>query len=407
MKRRRFLASGLATVGPMLLPHRLIAGDKKPSETPNIVGIGVGGMGGAYLNNLEKTCKVVALADVDLLNHAAKTVAHYSNAKTYVDYRKLLEKEKSIDGVVVGTPDHTHAEIVLAALDLGKPVYCAKPLTRTIAEARAVTKKAAEANVATQMSIQWNAKEAHRLIAEWIADGAIGQVTEVHTWSNRPVWPQALERPTDTPPIPKGMNWDLWLGPAPKRPFHSAYHPFKWRGWLDFGCGALGDMGCHHMDPIFRALHLKNPISVEAESTPTFTETFPKEATATYQFPARDHMPPVKLVWYDGNRKPARPAELEEGRKMSDHYGGTLYVGDRGKILTGGLGDGPRLIPEEKMKNYQRPAKTLERSPGHYEEWAAAIKGGPKCGADFSYGGPLTEAVLLGNEAILKGRQVL
>lgn len=405
MRRRSFLKRTFSATAPLVLPSGFLRGDEKPSDLPVIVGVGVGGMGGAYLGNLEKTCKVVALADVDLQNHAAKIAAHYAGATTYVDYRKLLEKEKHIDGVVVGTPDHTHAEIVLAALDLGKAVYCAKPLTRTIEEARKVTEKAKEVKVATQMSIQWNAKDAHRLIAEWIADGAIGKVTEVHTWSNRPVWPQAIERPKDTPALPKGLNWDLWLGSAPKRPFHPAYHPFKWRGWIDFGCGALGDMGCHHMDPIFRALKLQKPVSVEAEATKRFKETFPKESTVTYQFPARgENWPAVKLMWYDGNRTPPRPPELEEGRRFGDHFGGTLYIGDKGKILTGGLGDGPRIIPEEKMKAYTQPAKTLKRSPGHYQEWVDAIKGGAKCGADFAYGGPLTETVLMGNDAILKGQ---
>ncbi len=400
MNRRSLLRQGALAGAPLILPRRLIAGGPTPpsSETLNLAGVGVGGMGGNYLSNLASQ-NIVALADVDS-KKAAEVFEQYPKASRYEDFRILLEKEKHIDGVVIGTPDHTHAVIALAALELGKHVYCAKPLTRTIAEAREVTRRAKEAKVATQMSIQWNAKESHRLLAEWIADGAIGSVTEVHTWSNRPIWPQGLHRPTETPPVPAHLHWDLWLGPASQRPYHPAYHLFKWRGWWDFGCGALWDMGCHHFDPIFRSLRLTAPTSVRAEASEHFPETAPKAATITYAFPARGDWPPVKLVWHDGGHEPARPPELEEGRKMSDSFGGTLYIGSRGKILTGGLADSVRLIPEEKMKAYQRPNTSLKRSPGHYQEFIDACKGGDPAGAEFGYGGALTEAVLLGNVAL-------
>lgn len=399
MKRRSFLRNTSVMGFPMVLPSHLIRGAQAPSGTLHLAGVGVGGMGANYLRELASE-KIVALADVDS-KKAADTFKTYPQATRYEDFRDLLEKEKHLDGVVIGTPDHTHAVVAMAALDLGKHVYCAKPLTRTLAEARAVTQRAAEVNVATQMSIQWNAKESHRLLAEWIADGAIGQVTEVHTWSNRPIWPQGLERPQETPPVPAHLNWDLWLGPAPERPYHPHYHPFKWRGWWDFGCGALGDMGCHHFDPIYRSLRLTAPTAVEAAAdVKTFAETAPPAATITYHFPEREGFAPVKVVWYDGGREPARPPELEADRKMSDTFGGTLYLGDRGKILTGGLADGVRLIPETKMRAYQRPQATLKRSPGHYQEFIGACKGGPPAGANFAYGGPLTEAVLLGNVAL-------
>ena len=400
MKRRSFLHLGAAASGPLILLRRVMGGAEAPppSETLNLAGVGVGGMGANYLSQLASQ-NIVALADVDS-KKAAKTFSLYPKATRYVDFRVLLEKEKHIDGVVIGTPDHTHALIALSAMDLGKHVYCAKPMTRTIHDARTVTKRAAETGVATQMSIQWNAKDSHRVLSEWIADGAIGDVTEVHTWSNRPVWPQGLNRPQDTPPVPEHLNWDLWLGPAPARPYHSSYHPFNWRGWWDFGCGALGDMGCHHFDPIFRSLKLTAPTSVFAECSESFAETAPKQSTITYQFPARGERPALKVVWYDGGRMPERPAELEEGRKMSDQFGGTLYVGKKGKILTGGLADTVRIIPEEKMKAYKRPEPSLARSEGHYQEFITACKGGPAAGANFSYGGPLTETVLLGNVAI-------
>lgn len=405
MKRRSFLRVGsavtAASVGaPLILPSRVLGrGDAKPpSETLNLAGVGVGGMGANYLSNLSSE-NIVALADVDS-QKAAKVFQHYAKATRYEDFRRLLEKEKHIDGVVIGTPDHTHAVVAEAAIDLGKHVYCAKPLTRTVREARHITKKAADAGVATQMSIQWNAKDSHRMLTEWIAEGAIGAVTEVHTWSNRPIWPQGLARPKDRPPVPDHLNWNLWLGPAPQRPYHPAYHPFKWRGWWDFGCGALGDMGCHHFDPIFRSLELTAPTAITSQADAAFQETAPKASTITFEFPSRGQRPPVKVVWYDGGREPPRPPELEEGRKMSDTFGGTLYMGDKGKILTGGLADSVRLIPEERMKAYQRPEPSLPRSPGHYEEFITACKGGPAAGANFAYGGPLTEAVLLGNVAL-------
>lgn len=405
MKRRQFLSTSLTASAPLLLPSGVrAAGVSSPNAELNLAGIGIGGMGGNYLRNLESE-NIVALCDVDS-KYAAETFARYPKAKRYVDFRVLLETEKAIDGVVVGTPDHTHAVIVLAALQSGKHVYCAKPLTRTVAEARQVAEAAAGAKVATQMSIQWNAKEDHRLIAEWIADGAIGDVREVHTWSNRPIWPQGIERPAETPAIPETLNWDLWLGPAPKRPYHSAYHPFNWRGWWDFGCGALGDMGCHHLDPIFRALQLSAPLTIEAETSDRHPETAPKSSTITYHFPERGERPPVKLVWYDGGRMPERPEELEPGREMSDQFGGTLYVGSKGKLLTGGLGDGPRLIPESAMQAYRRPERTLQRSPGHYEEFVLACKGGPAAGAAFDYGARLTETALLGNVAIRAGHKL-
>ena len=407
MNRRQLLARSATALSPLILPRHVLGGvgQKAPSETLNLAGIGIGGMGANYLSNLNSQ-NIVALADADS-KKAAKTFSQYPKATQYEDFRVLLEKEKHIDGVVIGTPDHTHAVIALAAIELGKHVYCAKPMTRTIAEARLVTAKAKAAGVATQMSVQWNAKESHRLLAEWIADGAIGKITEVHTWSNRPIWPQAIDRQTEVYKVPKHLNWNLWLGPAPRRAYHPAYHPFKWRGWWDFGCGALGDMGCHHFDPIFRALQLTAPASVIADVDGVHVETAPRASTITYQFPKRGAQPALKLVWYDGGRKPERPAELEKDRKMSDSFGGTLYIGSKGKILTGGLADGPRLIPERAMQSYSRPQPTLERSPGHYEEFIRACKGGPKAGANFDYGGPLCESVLLGNVAIRSAGQLL
>jgi predicted dehydrogenase len=249
------------------------------------------------------------------------------------------------------------------------------------------------------MSVQKDASEAHRLLCEWIWAGAIGAVSEVHIWSNRPIWPQGLERPNDTPPVPRHLDWDLWLGPAPERPYHPAYHPFKFRGWWDFGTGALGDMGCHGLNPIFKALRLGHPLTVQADSTKLFPETAPKASTVHYEFPARGDLPSVALTWYDGGRKPEKPAGLENTR-LGANYGGILFIGSDGMIACDGLGGSPRLVPEEKMQAFRRPPKALPRSVGHYKEWIAACKGGPPAGCHFGVGGPLTEVVLLGNVAI-------
>ncbi len=266
------------------------------------------------------------------------------------------------------------------------------------------------------MGNQGMAFEGNRLINEWIADGAIGPVREVHVWSDRPThlgtkslyWAQAIERPTNTPEVPKDLDWDLWLGPAPWRPYHPAYVPFTWRGWWDFGSGGLGDMGIHNIAPAFSAMKLGAPTSVCASSTPVFPETLPLACCVHCEFPARGEMPPVKLHWYDGGLLPARPEELEDGRELNKEDG-LLFVGERGKILVEGWGgNSPRLIPESKMQAYKRPAKTLPRSIGHHQEWIAACKGRevvPR--SKFDFAGPLTEAVLLGTICVRLGGRKL
>jgi len=284
----------------------------------------------------------------------------------------------------------------MTAIGQGKHVYCEKPLTQTIEQAQLVADAAAKAGVATQMGIRGQASEGMRRIQEMIADGAIGDVREVHLWTNRPTqkhgWAQGIDRPKEAHAIPASLDWDLWLGPAPTRPYHPAYHPFKWRGWWDFGTGALGDMGCHILDVAFRALKLGYPETVHAVSTPVNKETFPLGSIVTYEFPKRGSLPPVTLTWYDGGLKPERPDELEDGRKMPD--GGVLFIGDKAKMLEG------RIIPESKMGEYTPAPKTLPRSPGHYVEWVEACKGGKSAGANFDYSSLLTQVVLMGNVAL-------
>jgi len=408
VSRRRFISGALAAASTiMVVPCHVLGrgGAKSPNEKLNIAGIGVGGQGASDLSQMESE-NIVALCDVDSA-YAARTFKRYPKAQVFKDYRKMLEERKDIDAVVVATPDHQHAIIAMAAIKAGKHVYCEKPLTHTVWEARQLAQAAREHKAATQMGNQGQASEETRRLCELIWDGAIGPVREVHVWTDRPsnglfnvYWPQGVPRPNDTPAVPGTLDWELWLGPAPQRPYHPAYAPFVWRGWWDFGTGALGDIGCHALDPVFRALKLGPPLSVEASSTRVNDETYPLASMVTYQFPGRGDMPPLKLAWYDGGCRPSRPEELEAGREMGAN--GHLFIGDKGKILTQ-PGESRRrytLLPESRAKEYGEPPKKLPRSVGHYQEWIGACKGGPPGGSNFDWAGPLTEAVLLGNVAL-------
>jgi predicted dehydrogenase len=411
--RRKFIgAASAAAAGMMVVPRHVVGATQKkkaPSDTVNIACVGVGGMGFSDVRGV-RTENVVALCDVDdeqmarllrsdRLEPAEK--AMYEKAAKYRDFRRLLEKEKGIDAVTVTTPDHTHAVIAMAAIKLGKHVYVQKPLTHTIKEARLLAQAAKEAKVVTQMGNQGHAGEGARLICEWIWDGAIGDVHEVHCWTNRPIWPQGIDAPKEIPSVPSTLDWDVWLGPAPFRPYHPAYHPFKWRGLWHFGTGALGDMGAHIYDQPFWALKLKSPISVQASSTPFTKDYYPWAEVVTYEFAAREGMGPVTLTWWDGGLMPPRPPELEPGRKMGDDDGGVLFRGSKGLLMCGVYGENPRLVPESRMQEYARPEKTIPRSSGIRLEWIEAIKKGEKSTTDFAYSGPLTEAMLLANVAVL------
>jgi predicted dehydrogenase len=318
----------------------------------------------------------------------------------------MIDKEaKNVDAVTVGTPDHIHAVAAMAAIRAGKHVYCQKPLTHTLFECRALTKAAHEAGVMTQMGNQGHASEGSRLTNEWIQAGVIGDVREVHTWSDRAgrLWKQGIPAPTDTPPVPETLDWNLWLGPAKERPYHSAYAPFAWRGWRDFGTGALGDMGCHIIDHPVWALELGAPTTVEARTTldgsfladgsPNF-DSYPIAATIHYEFPARGDKPPVSLTWYDGGLMPPTPNEMPSGQQLPDN--GVLYVGSKGKMYHGSHGGMPQLLPAELHEEAKKVPQSMERSPGHYEEWTNACKGGPRPVSNFDYAGPMTETVLLG-----------
>ncbi len=411
LSRRRFVKSAAAVAAFTIVPRHVLGGARQvpPSEKLNIAGIGVGGQGAGDIQNVSSE-NIVALCDVDR-RQAAATIKKFPQARQYSDFRVMLEKEdKNIDAVVVATPDHVHAVATMMAIKIGKHVYCEKPLTHSMYEAREIAKAARAAKVATQMGNQGHSGEGIRLICEWIWDGAIGPVREAHVWTTHAVWPQGMERPKETPPVPEGLDWDLWLGPAPHRPYHPAYVPALWRGWWDFGTGGLGDMGCHNLDAAFWALKLGAPSSVEASCSifvptitwdkPFNTESYPQASIVRYEFPAREGMPPLELTWYDGGLMPRRPKELENGRRLGDKLGGAIFIGDKGTLISDSYANSPRLIPESRMKEYKRPGRTIPRSVGHHKEWIEACKGGKPAGSNFDYAGPLTEIVLLGNIAV-------
>ena len=425
LSRRAFLGGAVAA-GALLtqacksfsiVPRHVIGGPHftPPSEKLQIALIGVGGMGAWAVGATEGETHV-AYCDVDDAR-AADTYEKYPNVKRYKDFRVMLEKEDAnIDAVAISTPDHIHAPAAMMAIKMGKHVFCQKPLTHSIYEARELAKATREHGVMTQMGIQGHANEGSRLLCEWVWAGSIGPVREVWVWTNRPIWPQGIERPTDRPAIPKTLDWDLWLGPAAERPYNEAYAPFGWRGWWDFGCGALGDHGCHAFDGAYWALNLKHPSLVSAVNSPVNDESAPKWSVVTYEFPERPSpapgggtLPPLKLSYFDGAVMPPRPPELEEDRRMSNEVGAELIIGDEGKILTSGAYyKSVRLIPETRMKEFlpNRPPKTIKRSPGHMVEFIDACKGGPEPPANFEYSAGLTEMVHLGNLAIRSGQPI-
>jgi predicted dehydrogenase len=327
-----------------------------------------------------------------------------ASCAAYTDFRELLAKEKGIDSIIIGTPDHLHAPVAVASMKAGKNVMSQKPMAHSLYATWRMADVARETKVATQVTINNQASEATRLLCEWIWAGAIGPVQRVINWSSRPFWPQGMERPQTDEPVPPYLDWNLWLGPAAYRPYNKAYQPFIWRGWYDFGCGALGDMGCYSFDTIFRVLKLTAPTGVEATSTKLYRESFPAASIIHFAFPARESMPPVKLTWYDGGLKPERPAELAAGEKLAAE--GLLFIGDRGTILCGFDGANPRLIPDSAMQAFQQPPKTLPRSPGNDREWIDACKGGPAGNADFPFSARITETLMLGNIAMRTGEKL-
>ncbi|WP_423130247.1 Gfo/Idh/MocA family protein [Gaoshiqia sp. Z1-71] len=414
--RRKFIQATAGVVaGITILPSHVIAGlgHRPPSDKLNIAGIGVGGMGYRNLKNMD-TENIVALCDVDEAYAGRNSFREWPLAVQYKDFRELFDKQKNIDAVMIATPDHTHALPALIAMRKGIHVYLQKPLTHTVYESRVLAETARRYGVATQMGNQGNSGEGIRQICEWIWAGKIGEITRVDAWTNRPIWPQGLERPKREMRIPRTLDWDLFIGPAKYRPYNEIYTPWNWRGWWDFGTGALGDMACHILDPVFKALKLEHPASVQASSTPVNTESAPNAEMVVYEFPARDNlpkvaMPPVTVNWYDGGLMPVRPDELLPGEQMGDADGGCIFYGTKGKIMCGTYAKNPSLLPTKEMAHFEQPAKSIRRianamEGGHEQDWIRACKETPQnrveASSGFSYAGPLNEMVVMGVLAV-------
>jgi predicted dehydrogenase len=467
--RRTFIQqTAAAAAGLTIVPRHVLAGGGRaaPSDTFNVAGVGVGGMGRSNLINLASQ-NIVALCDIDwgyadkalgrLESGAAEAEGRIAasttekerqtrteragnmralatkvpQAKRYTDFRKMLDQQKDIDGIVVATPDHMHATIALAAMDVGKHVYVQKPLCWAVSEARALMQKAASTKVVTQMGNQGHSMDDARKAIEYIWSGAIGEVREVHVWTNRPLgyWPQGVPRPEKyegdlselkwngegvqkrlahamgSYPVPDTVSWDLFLGVAPQITYHPIYHPFNWRGWTDWGVGALGDMGAHLIDHPFWALDLGYPTSVETVSTPFNKASYPLATTTYYDFPARGDKPPVRLTWYDGGLLPPKPLELEEGEL--DKGGGVMFVGSKGKLLHDTYGLNPRLLPTSLHEAVGTPPQKLPRIPvSHEMNWVQAAKGEAEASSPFSYAARLTEVMILGIVALRAGSKI-
>ncbi len=434
VSRRKFLNYATVSAASFAVVPRHVLGGKRfvaPSDRLDLAIIGTGGQGIQNVKRLltQPDIQIIAICDVNEYSDyspfyykgtagrlpALQVIREHADSldpknsykcSDYIDFREMLDREKSIDAVLIATPDHNHAITSLAAIAAGKHVFCEKPLAHSIYETRKVTETARKAGVATQMGNHGHSSEDIRLMVEWIRDGAIGNVREVHAWTGagRDGRVDRVSRPEEYPPVPSGLDWNRWLGPVAFRPYHPEYTPYNWRSWWAFGNGALGDMGCHNIDAAFWALDLGFPNSVEALTVELNDETTPLASIVYYEFPERGNLPALKLTWYDGGLRPPRPRELESSRTMGED--GLLFVGENGKILAGGWSESPRIIPESRMRDYKRPSKTIPRVPGHHRDWINACKEGGEASASFEFGGPLTELVLLGTVAMRTGHKL-
>ncbi len=415
LTRRNFVKStSLAAGGLMIVPrHVLGRGFIPPIDKVNVAAVGVGGRGAGVLKGL-KSQNIVALCDVDD-NRAKGSFKKFPKAARYKDFRKMLESQKDIDAVVVATPDHTHAVVAMAAMQLGKHVYVEKPLAHDIYEARMLAETARKNKLVTQMGNQGASGDGVRELMEIMQTGVIGEVHTVHTWTNRAIWPQGVPTPSGKYDVPDSLDWDLWQGPAQARDYNPNYLPFKWRGWWDYGTGALGDMGCHILDPVFRSLKLKYPVAAEASSSQVWIGDFveadyhdscPPASKVHLYFPERQNgnggkMPKVEVVWYDGGIMPSRPDELGPGEAFGTWDGGVLFEGTKGKLLCDCYGANPRLLPTKMKVYFKMPEQTIPRiKENHQMNWIKGITDGTPTTSGFDYAGPFTEMVLMGNLAV-------
>ena len=433
LNRRDLLATTSTAIAAFtIVPRHVLGGPKfvPPSEKVNVAVIGCGGQGRTNLRELLKIDEVQVMAVADPTESTdyskfyygghggrrpvkAEIEKHYQakqpafKALEYIDFREMLEKEKAIDAVLVATPDHAHAPVAIRAMRAGKHVYCEKPLAHNVWECRQFVKTARETGVATQMGNQGHSGEGIRQTVEWIRDGAIGTIREVHAWSDAGRWITGKGRPAETPPVPTGMDWDLWLGPRQVRPYHGDYAPFNWRAWWAFGGGAFGDMACHNIDNAVWALDLDAPTSVEAFAPGGVDSELVSYANIYhYHFAAKGSRPAVRLSWYDGGIRPEIPEAIGPDGQVEGGGNGTLFLGEKGVISCAGWGGSPRLFPMTLQENHQRPAKSIPRSNGHHRDWIAACKGGTPSSANFEYGARLTEIILLGNVALRTGKKL-
>ena len=429
ISRRSFVGRvAAASAGVMIVPRHVLGGPgfQAPSATLNIAAIGAGGMGAANMSALTSQ-NIVAICDVDfervenslmgrdgkLREDRADLQKAYSKAKRYSDFRKMLDEQQDIDAVVIATPDHTHAVAANQAMKMGKHVYVQKPLTYTVEESRVLKKTAKETGVVTQMGNQGHSMDDTRRIVELVRGGALGNVTESHIWTNRPIWPQGVPRPNEIDQVPDNLDWDLWLGPARYRPYiEDVYHPFAWRGWVDFGVGALGDMGAHLIDQTYWALELKQPTKIETRHTPwggppDNPATYPLATVTYYEFDRGEGNEPFKMTWYDGGLMPATPEEMPTDMQM-DPGGGALIIGDKAKLMHETYGRNPRILSKEKEVGEMDVPKSMPRvqEESHEMNWAKACMGEAEISCPFSYAADLNEAMLLGIVALQAGQPI-
>ena len=405
LNRREFLGASAAVAGAVAAGDTLAAPPapkpKAPSDKLHVAVVGVAGRGGANLNGVAGE-NIVALCDVDA-NRLGKAAKRFPKAKTFADFRKMLwQTEKSIDAVVVSTPDHTHAPAAAMAMRMGKHCYCEKPLTHSVFESRTLVELAKKNKLVTQLGTQIHAGENYRRVVELVQAGAVGAVGEVHVWCSCRYG--GVRRPKDAPPVPPHLDWDLWLGPAPYRPYHPCYLPGRWRNWWDFGTGGMGDFGCHYTDLPFWALKLRHPTTVESEGPPPDAEAVPLWLIVRYEFPPRGDLPAVKLTWYHGGRQPAMLKDLLAPKDRKRWGSGVLFVGAKGMLLANY--NARMLLPKEKFAGFQPPKPTIPPSIGHHREWIVACKTGGQTTCNFDYSGTLSEAVLLGNAAFRAGEKL-